>query len=69
MAVFLAKALTFANYEGFPIHQRQPIPPAMMKTLLCWVKSQPPFEVYKLINGTYRLQLGEPYWMLGRVIN
>ena len=22
-----------------------------------------PFEVYKLINGTYQLQLGEPFWM------
>lgn len=22
-----------------------------------------PFEVYKLENGTYRLQIGEPYWM------
>jgi Uma2 family endonuclease len=24
---------------------------------------QLPFEVYKLINGTYVLQLGEPFWM------
>jgi Uma2 family endonuclease len=22
-----------------------------------------PFEVYKLVNGQYQLQLGEPYWM------
>jgi hypothetical protein len=22
-----------------------------------------PFEVYKLEEGTYRLQIGEPYWM------
>lgn len=22
-----------------------------------------PFEVYKLINGVYQLQIGEPYWM------
>ena len=22
-----------------------------------------PFEVYKLVNGEYRLQIGEPYWM------
>jgi Uma2 family endonuclease len=22
-----------------------------------------PFEVYKLVNGTYELQIGEPYWM------
>jgi hypothetical protein len=24
---------------------------------------QQPFEVYKLINGSYQLQIGEPYWM------
>ena len=24
---------------------------------------QLPFEVYKLVNGSYHLQLGEPYWM------
>ncbi|MDW8201053.1 MAG: Uma2 family endonuclease [Cyanobacteriota bacterium SKYGB_h_bin112] len=24
---------------------------------------QLPFEVYKLVNGTYQLQIGEPYWM------
>jgi len=23
-----------------------------------------PFEVYKLVNGVYQLQIGEPYWML-----
>lgn len=22
-----------------------------------------PFEVYKLVNGSYKLQIGEPYWM------
>ncbi len=22
-----------------------------------------PFELYKLVNGTYQLQMGEPYWM------
>ncbi len=22
-----------------------------------------PFEVYKLVNGNYQLQIGEPYWM------
>ncbi len=22
-----------------------------------------PFEVYKLINGSYQLQIGEPFWM------
>ncbi|ACK69051.1 protein of unknown function DUF820 [Gloeothece citriformis PCC 7424] len=22
-----------------------------------------PFEVYRLVNGTYQLQIGEPYWM------
>lgn len=22
-----------------------------------------PFELYKLVNGSYRLQIGEPYWM------
>ena len=22
-----------------------------------------PFEVYKLVNGSYQLQIGEPYWM------
>lgn len=22
-----------------------------------------PFEVYKLVNGSYQLQVGEPYWM------
>ena len=25
---------------------------------------QMPFEVYKLVNGSYQLQIGEPYWML-----
>jgi Uma2 family endonuclease len=24
---------------------------------------QLPFEVYKLVNGAYRLQMGEPFWM------
>lgn len=24
---------------------------------------QMPFEVYKLVNGSYQLQIGEPYWM------
>ncbi|GAB1544158.1 Uma2 family endonuclease [Scytonema sp. NUACC21] len=29
-----------------------------------WQRDQhQPFEVYKLIDGNYRLQIGEPYWM------
>ncbi|HLO86070.1 MAG TPA: Uma2 family endonuclease [Nostocaceae cyanobacterium] len=29
-----------------------------------WRRDQhQPFEVYKLINGTYQLQIGEPFWM------
>jgi hypothetical protein len=24
---------------------------------------QQPFEVYKLIDGSYQLQIGEPYWL------
>lgn len=29
-----------------------------------WVRDQhQPFEVYRLVNGTYELQIGEPYWM------
>lgn len=29
-----------------------------------WQRSQhQPFEVYKLVNGDYQLQSGEPYWM------
>lgn len=30
-----------------------------------WVRDQhQPFELYRLVNGTYELQIGEPYWML-----
>lgn len=29
-----------------------------------WVRDQhQPFEVYRLVNGAYELQIGEPYWM------
>ncbi|OCQ99967.1 hypothetical protein BCD64_02480 [Nostoc sp. MBR 210] len=29
-----------------------------------WRRDQhQPFEVYKLVNGNYQLQIGEPYWM------
>lgn len=29
-----------------------------------WLRDgQMPFEVYKLVNGSYQLQIGEPYWM------
>ena len=29
-----------------------------------WQRDQhQPFEVYKLVNGVYELQIGEPYWM------
>lgn len=29
-----------------------------------WLRDQhQPFEVYKLVNGSYQLQIGEPYWM------
>ncbi|GAB1539753.1 Uma2 family endonuclease [Scytonema sp. NUACC21] len=29
-----------------------------------WKRDQhQPFEVYKLVNGNYQLQIGEPYWM------
>ncbi|MBH8565464.1 Uma2 family endonuclease [Nostoc sp. CENA67] len=29
-----------------------------------WRRDQhQPFEVYKLVNGSYQLQIGEPYWM------
>lgn len=29
-----------------------------------WKRDQhQPFEVYKLINGEYQLQIGEPFWM------
>ncbi|MBA3921153.1 MAG: Uma2 family endonuclease [Nostocaceae cyanobacterium] len=30
----------------------------------CWRRDQEqPFEVYKLVDGNYKLQIGEPYWM------
>jgi hypothetical protein len=30
---------------------------------LVWRDRHQPFEVYKLVNGSYQLQIGEPYWM------
>ncbi|MEO0458867.1 MAG: Uma2 family endonuclease [Cyanobacteria bacterium P01_A01_bin.114] len=50
--------------EKFEIYQRLGVLYYVIYNPNFWQRDRhQPFEVYKLIDGRYRLQLGEPYWM------
>lgn len=50
--------------EKLEIYQRLGVPYYVVYNPKYWQRDRHlPFEVYKLNNGTYQLQTGEPYWM------
>lgn len=50
--------------EKFEIYQRLGVRYYVLYNPLYWRRDQhQPFEVYKLEDGSYQLQIGEPFWM------
>lgn len=50
--------------EKLAIYEKLGVPYYIIYNPEYWQRDRhQPFEVYKLTNGTYKLQLGEPYWM------